>query len=295
MMTVAPAPAKARTVAAPLQLPVGVISAAVGVPVFLALLVSGAGGGGAGIGRGQRFGVRTLTALCAVPRDIRAPIGEEDQPRRATATLDLLGEQRRRIDGRGERRTATTGQGRDVALGAHQRARGREQQFGFPAAEGDQRDLVAAHIAIGQQQLDRTLGLGEPVQRRRARGIHHEDHQCSGLAHQLLDTQVVLAQQQLRPLPAQQGPAPCPLMTCPSPKVPMVDTVVDWQCAGLPSAVDCVWMYPVSTAPSWTPCTGILDCDCFPMLAVDCASLVVECRNPASPRNAEGECPDCGD
>jgi iron complex transport system permease protein len=51
------ADAVARTVAAPLQLPVGVISAAVGVPVFLALLVSGAGGGvgggGGGIGRGQ--------------------------------------------------------------------------------------------------------------------------------------------------------------------------------------------------------------------------------------------------
>ena len=95
--------------------------------------------------------------------------------------------------------------------------------------------------------------------------------------------------------PGWAPPAPCPLMPCPSPKVPMVDTVVDWQCAGLPSSVDCVWMYPVSTAPSWTPCTGILECDCFPLLAVDCASLVVECRNPASPRNAQGECPDCGD
>jgi hypothetical protein len=94
--------------------------------------------------------------------------------------------------------------------------------------------------------------------------------------------------------PGWAPPAPCPLMPCPAPKVPMLDTLVDPTCAGLPSSVLCLWMYPASTAPSWTPCMGILGCGCFPDIASDCAGLVIECRNPASPRNAEGECPDCG-
>ena len=94
--------------------------------------------------------------------------------------------------------------------------------------------------------------------------------------------------------PGWAPPAPCPLMQCNPPKVPMLDTFADWTCAGLPSSVDCVWMYPISTTPSWTPCTGILGCDCFPEIATNCANLTIECRNPASPRNSEGECPDCG-
>ena len=94
--------------------------------------------------------------------------------------------------------------------------------------------------------------------------------------------------------PGWAPPAPCPLMPCAAPKVPMADTLVDPTCAGLPGSVLCVWMYPLATTPSWTPCTGILGCGCFPEIASDCAGLTIECRNPASPRNADGECPDCG-
>ena len=100
--------------------------------------------------------------------------------------------------------------------------------------------------------------------------------------------------------PGWAAPDPCPLMVCPAPKVPMLETPINWACAGLPSSVDCVWLFPTSTTPSWTPCsgvpgTGILNCDCFPGLLEDCTSLTVACRNPASPRNSEGECPDCSD
>lgn len=95
--------------------------------------------------------------------------------------------------------------------------------------------------------------------------------------------------------PGWTGPTPWPtVMPCPAPLVPMVDTMVDWNCAGLPSSVGCVWMFPTSTTPSWTPCDGILGCSCFPLLVTDCAALTIECRNPSNPRNSEGECPDCG-
>jgi hypothetical protein len=100
--------------------------------------------------------------------------------------------------------------------------------------------------------------------------------------------------------PGWAAPDPCPLMSCPAPKVPMLETRISWACAGLPSSVSCVWLYPTSTTPTWTPCsgvpgTGILNCDCFPGMLDDCTELSVECRNPASPRHAGGACPDCDD
>ena len=100
--------------------------------------------------------------------------------------------------------------------------------------------------------------------------------------------------------PGWAAPDPCPLMSCPAPSVPMLEARINWACAGLPSSVSCVWLYPTSTTPTWTPCsgvpgTGILNCECFPGMLDDCTELRVECRNPASPRNAEGECPDCDD
>ncbi len=42
-------------------------------------------------------------------------------------------------------------------------------------AKSDQRDAVAPDIAIGKQQFDRALDLGQPLHRRRARSVDDED------------------------------------------------------------------------------------------------------------------------
>lgn len=93
--------------------------------------------------------------------------------------------------------------------------------------------------------------------------------------------------------PGWAPPAPCPLPTCTAPQVPMWDTIVDPNCAGLPTSVSCVWMHPTSTTPAWGPCPGVLKCDCFPEIEFACQSLVVECRNPAAPCQEGDLCPNC--
>ena len=92
--------------------------------------------------------------------------------------------------------------------------------------------------------------------------------------------------------PGWAPPAPCPLPSCPPPRIPMWDTAVDPVCAGLPATVGAVWMYPTAPTPSWGPCEGLLGCSCFPELDTSCATLVIECRNPAAPMQIGDPCPD---
>ena len=71
---------------------------------------------------------------------------------------------------RRSRRRATADRGRP----SRRRARRRQQQLRPRAAKRQHRHSIAPHVAIGEQQLDRALRLGQPMQRRRARGIDDE-------------------------------------------------------------------------------------------------------------------------
>ena len=42
---------------------------------------------------------------------------------------------------------------------------GGKQQARVLASKGDQRDVVATHVAIGEHLLDRALRFGEPLER----------------------------------------------------------------------------------------------------------------------------------
>ena len=108
-------------------------------------------------------------------------------PRRRTASASVA----RRVDAGGERRAAAAGQAGEAALGAHQRARRRQQQLGAAAAKREQRDAVAPHVAVGQQQFDRALRFGQPMQRRRARGVDDEDRRGPRALPEARDAKVV--------------------------------------------------------------------------------------------------------
>ncbi len=88
---------------------------------------------------------------------------------------DRSGKRERRFDARRQRRAAAAGQARQAALGPHQRPRGRQDQFGGASAKRQQGDVIAADVALGQQQFHRTLGFSQSVQRRGTGGIDDED------------------------------------------------------------------------------------------------------------------------
>jgi hypothetical protein len=115
----------------------------------------------------------------------RPAVGEQHHQRRVARRGHGLriGQRAAASMARRQRRAAAAGQPRQAALGAHQRARRRQQHLGVAAAEAEHRHLVAPHIAVGQQQLDRALGLGQPVHRRRARRIDDEDGRGLALLH----------------------------------------------------------------------------------------------------------------
>jgi hypothetical protein len=115
---------------------------------------------------GQRVLARLGPSRAAVACDVGTPVGQQHQHGRVAAARNLLHQRVGRFECGGQRRAATAGQARQRAFGASQRTGRCQQQVGAAAAKGDQGHAVAAHIAVGQQQLDCTLGLGQPVQRR---------------------------------------------------------------------------------------------------------------------------------
>lgn len=88
-------------------------------------------------------------------------------------------------------------------------------------------------------------------------------------------------------------PIPCLLPTCANPEQrPMWDTAINPGCFNLPPTVLCAWVYPTTTKPFWATCGGNIDCSCFPAFG-PCTGMVVECRNPARPKQVGDPCPNC--
>ncbi len=109
-------------------------------------------------------------------------------PSRRTASASASG----CVEPRGERRAAAARQPARLRLARTSEVVGGSSSSAPRAAEGDHRHLVAPHIAIGQQQLDRALRLGQPVQRGGAGGIDDEDRRRGGLLAEAADADVVL-------------------------------------------------------------------------------------------------------
>ena len=134
----------------------------------------------------------------AVARDVAAAVGQQDENRRAALTLHRKGEPETGIQAGDQRRRPAARQARQGALCQGERARGRQDDAGRGAAKGDQRHLVPPHIAARQQLFDGALGLAQPFQRCRARGIHQEDRRRGRLVAQPLIAEILLADQQAR-------------------------------------------------------------------------------------------------
>ena len=75
---------------------------------------------------------------------------------------------------------AATGKARQCPRGPGESASRRQDDFSGLAAKGDQRHLIAPHIAFRKQKLHCALGFAKALQGRRAGGIDHED--CRGAA-----------------------------------------------------------------------------------------------------------------
>ena len=123
----------------------------------------------------ERVLLRLRPAGRPVAGDVGATVGQKDQDRRLVLAADRVGQGRGRVERGRQRRATTPGQAGEAALGADQRAGRRQQKFRLLATKGQQRHAITAHVAVGQQQLDGTLRLGQPVQRRRARGVDDKD------------------------------------------------------------------------------------------------------------------------
>ena len=115
------------------------------------------------------------TAAGAVAGDVRPAVGQQDDDRGTAAPAFGPGQDGGRVDAGGERGGTSAGQAREAAFGPHQGAGGRQQHRGVPAAESDQRDLIAADVAIRQQQFDGAFRLTQAVKRGGAGGIDGED------------------------------------------------------------------------------------------------------------------------
>ena len=70
---------------------------------------------------------------------------------------------------------SAAGQTGEFTLGTRQGPGRRQDEFRSSAPESDQGDLVATHIAVLQQQLDRTLHFGEALRRRLVLGAQPGD------------------------------------------------------------------------------------------------------------------------
>ncbi len=111
----------------------------------------------------------------AVAADIGAAVGHQHDERRLALAAARVGQPQGGIEAGGDRRAAAAGKSRQRLARPRCRAGRRQHDFAGLAAKGDQRDMVAPHIAIGKQQFDRALDLGEPVHRERAGGVNHEN------------------------------------------------------------------------------------------------------------------------
>ena len=114
-------------------------------------------------------------AALAVAGDVGAAVGEQDEGGGGAAAADLVGEGGAGVEAGGERGAAAAGEAGEAAAGANEGSGRWEEEFGVAAAEGDERDLVAADVALGEEELDGALGLGEAADGLGAGGVDEED------------------------------------------------------------------------------------------------------------------------
>ena len=126
-------------------------------------------------GRRQRLRFRHGAIGPSFARHVGATVGEKDEHRRVALSTRRVGQRERRFDARRQRSAAAAGQSCQATLGSHERARGRQDEFGAAAAEREQGDSIASHVALGEQQFDRALGLTESMQRSGTGGIDDEN------------------------------------------------------------------------------------------------------------------------
>ena len=99
-------------------------------------------------------------------RDVGTPVGHEHDEGRASFAAQAIGEFECGIEAGGNGRAAAAGETGEKLFGAGERAGWGQDDLGPRAAEGDEGDAVAAHVAVREQQLDGALDLGEPMDRR---------------------------------------------------------------------------------------------------------------------------------
>jgi hypothetical protein len=105
--------------------------------------------------------------------------------------LDRLGKHPGLLQGIGKRRASSTRQVGETAPRTRQGTRWWKQELGTSSTERDERNLIAADIAVCEQQLHSALGLGKPMQRCRPRRINNEDRDRLALLLQAANTKVV--------------------------------------------------------------------------------------------------------
>ena len=143
--------------------------------------------------RRERVVLGTPAARRSVSRDVGTAVCQEHRCRGLTPPLQVVGEGTGGVNARRQRRPAPSGQSCEAALGPYQRARRRQQQLGRRATKRDECHAVAPHVAVGQQVFHRALGLGEPVERGRARRVDDKDGGRLGALPEARDVKVLAA------------------------------------------------------------------------------------------------------
>jgi hypothetical protein len=109
---------------------------------------------------------------------IGAAVTQDDEQRRDALALHERGLLLRKLQGHGQGRTAPAGQADHGPPRTHERARHGQQQLGLRAAEGHDAHAVAPSVGLLEQEFDGAFGLGQPLQRGRARSVQRQDHAC---------------------------------------------------------------------------------------------------------------------
>jgi hypothetical protein len=148
-------------------------------------------GGAQGGGTFQRLSLRPRPAPCPIAPNIRAGIRQYRDHWRPAGAADRVGQRVRRVDAGGQRRGAAARQAGEAALGPQQRSGGRQKDLGALAAEGDQRDLIAPHIAVRQQQFDGALRLTQALHGGGAGGVHGEDRRGADALAEADDAEIL--------------------------------------------------------------------------------------------------------
>jgi len=117
----------------------------------------------------------TFTTTPAVTRNVCTTVGQNDDRRAKAFSAQPVCQSTGGVKRGRDRRATAAGQRTKRPFGSHERARGRQNEFGTFAPESDQRHLIATDVAICQQQFHRTFGFRQAMQSRRARRIDHED------------------------------------------------------------------------------------------------------------------------